>query len=421
MFKNYIDVKNYLDRLGMFRMKAGQDRVIQALKKLDLFPLPLQAVQIVGTNGKGSTSTFLSSIAEEHGLKVGLFTSPHFVSVKERILINNSQVSDKIWLECANKVYEASDDLTYFEFVSVLAVLVYKECNCDIVFFEAGLGGKFDATTAFEVPITVFTPFALDHCQILGNSLLEIARDKAQAMGTWTKCAISAGQEIEARKELKNRAKSLSIPLSFIEKKIDDSIKISLCGEHQRYNAALALSSYKEIAKYFGFECIEEKLLQGIEKAFIAGRLQIIQGQNSPIENIEIILDGGHNLQGLEAVKNYFEKEDKALDYILFSCLEDKEIEEMAEIIKALIIRNKREIKLLIPSISNNPRALSSNLLAKYFENTKNLEILPYKNLDECIKYLHNRENKEENRLLICGSLYLLAEFYTQYPQFLSR
>ncbi len=422
MFSNYKEIKKYLDTLGMFHMKAGQDRVLKALEKLKITSLPYKAVQIVGTNGKGSTSTFLSSISAEMGMKTGLFTSPHFVSVKERIKINNEEVSDDIWLKCANKVYKAHNDLTYFEFITVLGVLIYKECACDIVFFEAGLGGKFDATTALEAQITIFTPIALDHCKILGNTIEEIARDKANAMGHWTKFAISAMQEDNASKEIEKRAKELDIPLYYAEN--NRNIKISLNGEHQQKNASLALSTWAKIAEFYALERNIQKEEKALENAFIAGRLQNIVKEKSPIKNTQIFLDGGHNIHGLKSVQDYFENNTIYIDSIIFSCLEDKDIMEMIEIIES-IAKNKKAIKekieLLIPTISDNPRALESAKLAQKIENNNFLEAKAYKNLDECIKYLHNKKNKEDSTLLICGSLYLLAEFYALYPQFLKK
>ncbi len=423
MLNTFNDIIIHLNRLGLFHMKLGQDRMQIALEKLELLPLPYTAVQIVGTNGKGSTSTFLSYLAQSHHLNVGLFISPHFISPKERILFNNAYVSEAIWLKCAKKVYCANPDLTYFEFLTVLASLIYAELNADIVFFEAGLGGKFDATTSLQSAVTVFTPFSLDHCSILGNSLKEIAEDKAQAINSWTKYAITSQQEEQAKEEVSKVAKKFNIPLYHSEE-LTEKYYLALKGLHQQENANLALTAWRIICeKNLILQSDLEKEKFALENAFIAGRLQIIPSNLSPLNNTQIILDGGHNVQGLEVLKNSLNNLNIQIDYIIFSCLEDKDFPLMCDNISEIA---QEYTEILIPTIQDNPRAFNSEKLIEVF--SSNNKIHAYKNLDECLKSLHNRKNSEnsnknlkEKNLLICGSLYLLAEFYEFFPQYLTN
>ncbi len=417
-FQNFRQLQAHLDELGLFHMKPGQDRMTIALEKLNLLPLPYFSVQVVGTNGKGSTSTFLSYLSEEHGLKVGLYTSPHFVSPKERILYQNEQISDDLWISCANQVYDANPGLTYFEFLTVLSAQIYKKLQTDIVIFEAGLGGKFDATTALLSPVTLFTPFALDHQSVLGSTLEEISADKARALGAHSKLALSAQQEEIARTALEEVSNSFEIPLHFLENNNEKHI-LGLKGEYQQDNANLALMAWRNIANSFlDCETNSNKEKNALAKAFIPGRLQFIAKEKSPLENMNIVLDGGHNTHGLKQLLPALQIINALPNHIIFACLEDKEIESIIPFIVEIANINTNT-KIYVPNIQNNPRSFKSQELVKiiqtFYDNVES-----YKSLDECLKYLQNRkmEVSIDENLLICGSLYLLSEFYQKYPQF---
>ena len=161
-------------------MRPGLDRMRAALDRLALRRPPCCVVQIVGTNGKGSTSTMLAALAQAHGLRVGLHTSPHFLSPRERVRLDGAMLPEERWLELANILMQrGGDDLSYFEFVTCLAVMAFAEA--DIAVMETGLGGSYDATTALEADLVVFTPIDLDHQSVLGPFLKDIAADKAGA------------------------------------------------------------------------------------------------------------------------------------------------------------------------------------------------------------------------------------------------
>ena len=196
-FHSFDDVQDHLDALGLFHMDFGLDRMRNALDALGLLTPPFVTVQIVGTNGKGSTSTFLSCVARAHGLKVGLYTSPHFVTPRERIRINGTMLPADRWPVLADRVMEAAPNLTYFEFLTALGLLAFAEAGVDLVVMEAGLGGHYDATTAMPVQAVCFTPIGMDHEKILGPTLTDIASDKSQAMRPGVP-AFTAPQEAEA-------------------------------------------------------------------------------------------------------------------------------------------------------------------------------------------------------------------------------
>ncbi len=268
-FQTFDEVRTYLDQLGLFHMDLGLDRVRSALEALDARRLPCPVIQVVGTNGKGSTSTFLHSLALAHGFHAGLFLSPHFVSPTERIRMNARLLPESAWPELANRVRAARADLTYFELLTVMAAVAFRDTEPDVLIFEAGMGGRHDATSALDADVVCFTPMALDHQDILGRDIAAIARDKADALrpGVWA--AVSAPQEAEAALILRRKALSLDIPLlempgegaSESRGKPDDEpaphaelpdrlmrqireVRLGLAGSHQWVNARVALAAW---------------------------------------------------------------------------------------------------------------------------------------------------------------------------------
>lgn len=182
IFGNFNDIQKHLDSLGLFHMDMGLSRVRRAMAALGLTRPPFRVVQILGTNGKGSTAAFLASLCTAHGCKTGLYTSPHFVSPEERIRIDGTPWPGARWPEPANAVMAAAPDLTYFEFLTVLALLVFAREKAEVAILEAGLGGRYDATTAVDADMLCFTPMAMDHKDVLGPTLTHIATDKAGAV-----------------------------------------------------------------------------------------------------------------------------------------------------------------------------------------------------------------------------------------------
>ena len=185
---DYQAFETYLNGLGLFHMEFGLHRMEAALAALSLTTLPHLAVQVVGTNGKGSTGAFLAALLAAHGLPTGLYLSPHFQSVRERILMAGKQLSESEWLEAANAVlaatapYGEKGKLTYFELLTVMAAWLFTNQGAEAAIYEAGLGGAGDATTALSRDVLLVTPIGMDHAAVIGPTLADIARDKARAM-----------------------------------------------------------------------------------------------------------------------------------------------------------------------------------------------------------------------------------------------
>ncbi len=216
-FNNFQSFEQYLSSLGQFRMDLGLDRMKNAIMSSMGFTRRPPIIQIVGTNGKGSTACFLEALIRHHGLKTGLYTSPHLISMKERIRINYSTLSDNSWLESANDLFAICHEnrLTYFEVLTLMAVHIFEKNSVDVIILEAGLGGRYDATTAFSTAFNVFTPLGLDHTGILGSSIEEIARDKSMAMKGSP--AVVSKQDKKVMEILKGRARDVKSDIYLID------------------------------------------------------------------------------------------------------------------------------------------------------------------------------------------------------------
>ncbi len=402
-FKNFVEFSSYLDSLGLFHMDMTLGRMEEFVRNWggrESFP----AIHVVGTNGKGSTSSYLTSIACEYGLKVGTYTSPHFVTPRERITINGSMLSEEEWCALANQVMEIAPDagLTYFELLTCMALAAFKNNGVDLAVMEAGLGGRFDATNTIDPGLTVFTPIGLDHEKVLGSTIELIAADKADAMRK-NGIAITAGQALEAEEVLRKRAGELGCRLH----SIDESGRVAdltptLAGEHQKENAQLAASAWRLFCEKADVRFDEEKVRTGVAKGFIAGRLQIVNAGRT------FILDGAHNTHAFDALEAGLQSSGLKPDTIIFACMKDKTLGPVRDALFRLT-----DGSVIACGIKDNERAYPfKDLAAVLGERAKAAE-----DIDEALAML----NSGDRTVLICGSLYLLAAFYTRYPEFLEK
>jgi len=468
-FSSFADCELYLDGLGLFRMTPGLERMRAMLKRLGLTRPPYAVIQIVGTNGKGSTATMLERLAREHGLRTGLHTSPHFISVRERVRVNGAMLSGEQWTALGNTLMrQGGERLSYFEFVTCLAISAFAEAEADVAVMETGLGGTFDATTALEADLLVFTPFDLDHQAILGKTLREIAADKAGAIRPG-KPAISAPQQPEARAELESMAQkrkaflqeiSPAFPLPRFQEK--GSFELRLHGEYQQDNARLALAAWRallysarrndlpapvsaKLASCYGRErsasMNEPELPEGsleaearaLASAWLPGRMQRLParapepGMFSPcaLGWPPLLLDGAHNAHGLAALGLSLAHAGIAPLAVLFSCLGDKDLDTMLPHLRAL-----HTGLIVVPPIAGNPRAIPPVELAARI----GLNATPADSLTQALEIAarHMADRMPEvfdplsiragqHPLLLCGSLYLLGAFYVLRPDALEQ
>ena len=432
-FHSYEEVLRHLDSLGMFHMDMGLGRMERSLRALGLTKFRCPAVQVVGTNGKGSTSVFLQSIAMAHGMNVGLYTSPHFVWPEERIQLNHTMLPRRVWPALADSAVEVEKDLTYFELLTVMAAEAFQTSESDLMIFEAGLGGRYDATTSLPVDMVCFAPIGMDHMNVLGDTLAAIADDKSDALRAGVSLAVSAPQQEEARSILLSKAEKLGIPLCSCPTPegcdgtragkalweclpddlkacsvLPDDVTLGLRGAHQRMNAQTAVLAWVMLCQRFHWKTDAHTIALGLSRAFIPGRLQFAPaGEGHPA----MWLDGAHNPHGMTALLTAVEgmSENVRPGAVVFSCLADKQPEKLTALVKKLA----GDKPLFVPAIQDNPRAASPETLAALLGD--NAVALP--DLKEALAAAEKAAGGRP--VLVCGSLYLLSELFSLWPSLL--
>lgn len=394
-------------------MELGLERISSALAALNLARPSFPLVQVLGTNGKGSCASFLAALGAAHKLSCGLFLSPHFVSVEERIRVNGKTVSRKLWLECANILRARLKDslnLTYFEFLTVLALQIFSRLKVDMAVFEAGLGGKNDATSVIPANMHCITPIAMDHANIIGPALSDIALDKAWAIQPHT-MVFSSPQSMPVRKILEHMCKRRNTSLEFIE--VDPLLpKPALRGEMQKANASLALHAWRAFARQRGLRPSREMEREAMEKAFIPGRFQkIVVNDKLP----PLILDGAHNPHAISALLKNLE-DDKPCA-IVFSALADKDWNTSLELIDSFL----GPVPMFIPLLENARAASPVDIMTKRnsrYPDSASI-FLGKSALSDAISAAAQIPNPQGKPILLTGSFYLLADFFSLYPQYL--
>ena len=301
------EVEKWLhSRIGL-NFRSGLGRMQRAVDLLGNPEKTYPIIHVTGTNGKGSTIAFMRELFVSHGKKVGTFTSPHIISIHDRICVNGQPIADEDFVRMANQVkemekilLETHDQLSFFELLTLIALLYFKEQGVDLVLLEVGIGGLLDTTNVVTGEIAVITSIGLDHQETLGDSLKEIAEQKAGIFKAGKK-AVIAKLAPEAELVCQKRARELAVELyqagqDFTLNARDFSsslasfsqLKISLEGVYQQENAALALETFLLFMASRG-ERVEEVLVrQALKETHWAGRLERIRPQ--------IYLDGAHNL-----------------------------------------------------------------------------------------------------------------------------
>ncbi len=434
IFRTYDDVMRHLDGLGMFHMDMGLGRVRSALSALGLTDLKCPSVQVVGTNGKGSTSVFLQSIAMAHGMRVALYTSPHFVRPDERIRVDLTELPERAWPRFASDALSAAPDLTYFELLTVIAAEAFKASSPDLAIFEAGLGARHDATTALPAEMVCFTPIDLDHTNVLGPTIYDVAADKADALRTGVSLAVSAPQEKTPWAILSNQADDTGIPLCSLGPggltanesgsdlwsslphelaqcaRLGSNVRLGLKGPHQLVNAQTAVLAWILLCMKHGWKTSRVVIEHGLEQAFIPGRLQFAPADGSLPD---LWLDGAHNAHGMEALGaaiRAMAPEEKP-GAAVFSCLSDKSPVKLVSKLKQML----DGAPVFIPTIKDNSRAAQGSDLAALFGSGATAEPSLAAALADASAAAGGKP------VLICGSLYLLSEFYREHPSLLTH
>lgn len=373
-------------------------------------------IHVAGTNGKGSVIAYLRAINEAKGKKVHVYTSPHLVQFRERILLAGQLIEDKYLLELLEECERAngSDAITLFEITTAAAFLAFSRMPADLLLLETGLGGRLDATNVLEQPLaTIITPISLDHQQYLGDDLFSIAKEKAGIIKR--KCPLILGrQESEALKAIQEKAQALEAPMIQygsdyrLEKGVNDFLFIdhqgqstyplpNLPGEHQIFNAAIAITTMRHLEPIS-----DEHIAKGISQAQWPARLQLLK--NGPLldrltPQSELWLDGGHNEAAGQILAHYFRQLPPRPLHLIFGMLTTKDPEAFLRHFQG------QDIHLHCLTIPGEHESFDGSVLVSI---AKKLGL----NADECLSPDHAitmilAHNPEPQRILICGSLYL--------------
>lgn len=382
--------KNTLEEVGEFLALLGDPEK------------DLKIIHVAGTNGKGSVCADLTSVLTEAGYSVGTFVSPHLVDVKERLLLNGQPVSEEDFERSFRRVLDVAEEMTgrgychptFFEFLFLMAMVLYGEKKPDYVILETGLGGRLDTTNVIKEPLAcIITSISLDHTQYLGDTIPQIAAEKAGII-KHSVPVIYDDNRPEASEVIRQKAKELAAPAYPVGER-DACRETEFAAPYQAMNAALAVKALEVLAVP---GVVREVCRRGLSKVCWQGRMQQVRP--------DIWLDGAHNPGGIEAfiraVKT--QKSDKRI-HLLFAAVSDKDYREMIRMLcEGLSIDRVTVVHL------NSERGLEAEVLADQFKLAGcNGPVEQYDTVREALAAALEHKTKQD-RLYAVGSLYLIGE-----------
>lgn len=420
----YQEAIKYITEVGNFGSNYGLERTYKLLEFLDNPHGKLKIIHVAGTNGKGSTTAMITSMLKEAGYKVGMYTSPFLEEFEERIQINGNNIPKEKLAQLMTKIKYAVDKVieegynhpTEFEIITALMFLYFATEKVDFAVVEVGLGGRLDSTNVITPILSVITSISFDHTNILGNTLEEIAREKAGIIKAGIPTLIYPQEEI-VEKVLSEKCEELGAKLYKINKddaklveiikedkiyqlvkvKLDDEydVKLPLLGEHQILNLAVALKAL-EIIKDKAAKLSNESIIKALSEVRWNGRLEVMS--NEPC----VVIDGAHNIQGItqldKNIKKYFKYDDL---YLILGILADKDVDHMVKVITP-------QAKKVFTVTPNSIRAeTSEELMGVVKKYNQDCQVYSdYKNaFEDALKLC-----KKDDLLLISGSLYMIGE-----------
>ena len=427
---NYEEAVAYIEETPKFTTKNKLSHTKECLERLGNPEKKFKVIHVAGTNGKGSTCAFLTSIFREAGYSCGLFTSPHLVVINERFQINEKNIDNQAFMSAFEKVKALADELvaegsyhpTYFEMLFLMGMVIFAEAGVDYVMLETGLGGRLDATNVLESPkVCVITSISRDHMQYLGNTIPQIAGEKAGIIKMGVPVVFDdtdkdASAVIGAKaKEMK----AVSLPVSkllydtedssegiLLKEKGEKGLRLSIPFEapYQAQNAEIAVTALRILRDQKGiFTGITDAVIcEGISAARWPGRME------KASENV--YLDGAHNPGGIAAfiqAAGKIQKRTGKKAWLLFAAVADKEYETMAkELCEGLNWAGIGVVHM------NSDRGLSAGRLSDVFKTYASCQVVSYEDTEEAMEQMQNRAGDD---LLFCaGSLYLIGELKVQ-------
>lgn len=410
-----MEIKSALEILysmHQFGIKLGLEKIYHLLEQIGNPQKELKCFHIAGSNGKGSTASFIASILMEAGYKVGLYTSPHFVMFNERIRINGKMINDEYIAKFVGELknYVNEHQPTFFEMTTALAFKYFSDQKVDYAVIETGLGGRLDATNVIHPIVSVITSISLEHTEHLGNTIDKIAAEKAGIVKPNTKVLIGKLPS-EAKNVIREIAEKLNCTFTEIENcttKENDKLELSLGkkkfsiyktplqGEHQLLNASLAVRTIFEGLRINDCLIFSRGIRKVVENTGIEGRYEIYHVKP------RVIFDSAHNLEGVQAFLQEFTKEMDLFDerILIFSAMKDKSFQEMLKNLSPFFH------KILLTHVNIDRGAEITNLL----EASVQAGIAADPITDPSQYILRFCKNDAKKCLVVLGSMYLLGE-----------
>ncbi len=424
---NFHESESYLLSLGneVETMKLGLENIRTLLDALGDPQNNYLKVQVAGTNGKGSVCAFLDSICFEAGIPTGLYTSPHLVSITERVKIGGKNISEEEFARLATLVRETSESLvadgklervpTYFEQVTAMALQAFADAKVELAILETGLGGRFDATTAANAEIAAITSIDLDHQEYLGDTIEEIAAEKAAIIRD-DSTVVLARQDKSVERILHGHCRELGVEPIWATSDIDLSvidvegykllnyslttdkmtyskIEPNMAGRHQVGNAAVAVGIAEDLQRR-GFKITESDIWMGLSTATHSGRLEY---------DGRYLFDGAHNIGGATALREYLDEFVSQPITMIFAAMKDKEIAEIGEILFP-------KAETLILTKPDNSRAMDpAEIAAQMPDGIDANRIVVTHTVKDAITHAIDVAG-DNGLILVTGSLYLVGE-----------
>lgn len=407
-----IAAEDWWHSLERFGMRPGLERTRHLLTALGNPERGFPAVHVAGTNGKGSTAVMIAAALQAAGLRVGLTTSPDLGDVRERVLVNGEKLSAGDWkawrVAVAVKGHNLPEPPTTFEALTGLAFSVFAEAHVDVGVVEVGLGGRYDATNTLPAPlVTVFTPIARDHEEILGRGLEAIARDKSGIVKRGTLAVVSAWQSPKVRAILLQAARAHEVPIQFVQGRClwsdasgvtirggqNEVVRTGLLGRHQAQNLAVAWATLGHLRQRWALD--PEAMRHALQNVRWPGRMEVVRQQ--PL----VVLDAAHNLHGAKALASALAEPHLARPWhLVFGHLEDKPglamLRALLPVVKTVTLTRPVSARASDPALLRGKLTRSSHMV--------HVEADWRRALSTAL-----REVPDGGGVLVAGSLYLVG------------